>query len=131
MKSYQDVEKASAVEVGVPIEVMKDAPGKGHMVIFHDPEAFLISLVYGQEPVDRQEPPVKITINCTQEKPWIREFLRFKPGPAAVYKASFISSLSRVLVSCLVSLLTMRSLMRSLVTMDSVYAIIKHRFGFI
>lgn len=90
VESYQDLERASALEGGVPIEEMKEAPGKGHMVTVHDPEGFPVSLVYGQEPVDSQERPAKITSNYAQEKPRIREFLRFKPGPAAVYKVSFI-----------------------------------------
>lgn len=88
VESYQDLERASALEGGVPIEEMKDAPGKGHIVTVYDPEGFPVSLVYGQEPVDSREPPAKITPNFAQDKSRIREFLRFKPGPAAVYKAS-------------------------------------------
>lgn len=88
----------------MPIEEMKDAPGKGHIVTVHDPEGFPVSLVHGQEPVDSQEPSVKITSNHAQDKPRIREFLRFKPGPASVYKVRFRKSLSLVLHSCLVPL---------------------------
>lgn len=89
VESYQDLERASTLEGGVSIEEMKDAPGKGHIVTVHDPEGFPVSLIYGQEPVDSHEPPAKITSNYAQDKPRIREFLRFKPGPAAVYKVSF------------------------------------------
>lgn len=88
VESYQDLERASALEGGVPIEEMKNAPGKGHIVTVHDPEGFPISLVYGQEMVNSQGAPVKITSNYAEDKPRIREFLRFKPGPAAVYKVS-------------------------------------------
>lgn len=89
VESYQDLERASALQGGAPIQEMEDAPGKGHIVTVQDPEGFPISLVYGQEPVDSQEAPAKITSNYAQDKPRIREFLRFKPGPAAVYKVSF------------------------------------------
>lgn len=88
VESYQDLERASALGGGVPIEEMKDAPGKGHIVTVNDPEGFPVSLVHGQEPVNSQEPPAKVTSNYVQDKPRIREFLRFKPGPAAVYKVS-------------------------------------------
>lgn len=54
----------------------------------HDPEGFPINLIYGQEeqeaPVDEQ--PGKLPHNFENEKPRVREFLRFKSGPAAVHK---------------------------------------------
>ncbi|KAH7141797.1 trihydroxytoluene oxygenase [Dactylonectria macrodidyma] len=85
VESYQDLERAGAL-AGVQIEEMVDAPGKGYMVTLHDPERLPVCLMYGQDPVDGQEPAGKITANYEKEKPRIREFLRFKPGPAAVYK---------------------------------------------
>ncbi len=47
-----------------------------------------MNLIYGQEERERSpdEQPNKLTYNFENEKPRVREFLRFKPGPAAVHK---------------------------------------------
>ena len=56
------------------------------MVTIFDPEGFPINLIHGQEPRAGQEPPEKIVSNYEKDKPRVRKFLRFEPGPAAVHK---------------------------------------------
>lgn len=68
------------------IEKMEDAPGGGYIVTLADPEGFPISLVHGQTPGEVQDMPAKLPFNDENEKPRVRQFSRFKPGPAAVHK---------------------------------------------
>ena len=70
------------------IEKMEDAPGGGHIVTLMDPEGFPISLVHGQVKGQAQAMPDKIIINDVCDKPRVRKFQRYKPGPAAVHKVS-------------------------------------------
>ena len=70
------------------VEELVDAPGGGHLVTLEDPEGFPISLVYGQTSAEPRAIPAKIPFNEENDKPRIRAFQRFKPGPAAVYKVS-------------------------------------------
>jgi hypothetical protein len=44
--------------------------------------------MYGQAPAEKGEYPEKLTINYEKDKPRIRKFQRFEPGPAAVHKVS-------------------------------------------
>lgn len=53
-----------------------------------DPEGYPVNLLFGQTPAEKGPFPEKLTINYEAEKPRIRKFQRFNPGPAAVYKAS-------------------------------------------
>ena len=70
---------------------MEDAPGGGSIVTLADPEGFPINLVYGQAPGEARAMPEKILLNDEVDKPRVRKFSRFKPGPAAVHKVKFPS----------------------------------------
>lgn len=68
------------------IEEMNDAPGGGKIVTLEDPEGFPINLIWGQSESKPQSMPDKIVFNDEVDKPRVRKFQRFKPGPAAVFK---------------------------------------------
>ena len=69
------------------IEEMKDAPGGGFIVSLEDPEGFLVNFVWGQEEVkEERKKPVKLLVNDETEKPRVKKFQRYEPGPAAVHK---------------------------------------------
>ncbi|KAJ5753266.1 hypothetical protein N7520_010183 [Penicillium odoratum] len=68
------------------IQELTDAPGGGQMVTLTDPEGFPINLFYGQIPATPGVYPKKLEINFETEKPRVRKFQRFQPGPAAVHK---------------------------------------------
>lgn len=59
------------------------------MLTLSDPEGFPVNLIYGQEPREAGEYPTSIIVNTDSEKPRIRKFQRFNPGPAAVHKVRF------------------------------------------
>jgi len=90
VETFGDLEKAIAIPgvkvLSEGIEKMEDAPGGGHIVTLADPEGFPISLVYGQTPGEAQGMPAKVPFNDETDKPRVRQFSRFKPGPAAVHK---------------------------------------------
>lgn len=66
--------------------MLTDAPGGGYMVKLTDPEGFPINLMFGQTPATTGNFPHKMVVNYENEKPRIRRFQRFNPGPAAVHK---------------------------------------------
>ena len=69
------------------IEEMKDAPGGGYMVSLTDPEGFQVNFVYGQAEVkEKRAYPAKILLNDETDKPRVKAFQRYEPGPAAVHK---------------------------------------------
>ncbi|KAF4277199.1 hypothetical protein CNMCM8689_004908 [Aspergillus fumigatus] len=86
VESHQDLERAANLPTGSPIQEMRDAPGGGFMVTVKDPEGFPINLVYGQSPAAPGEYPPKLVVNYESDKPRVRHFQRFVPGPAAVHK---------------------------------------------
>ncbi|KAJ9610435.1 hypothetical protein H2200_005212 [Cladophialophora chaetospira] len=90
VESYGELERALSIPetkvLSNGIEELKDAPGGGHIVTLSDPEDFPISLVYGQTPGQAQEMPRDLLFNNETHKPRVREWSRFKPGPAAVHK---------------------------------------------
>ena len=86
VESVEDLERACQLGDGATIKELSNAPGGGSVVTVFDPEGFPINLLHGQEPVPAKDPPQKITINYENDKPRVREFLRFQPGPAAVHK---------------------------------------------
>jgi hypothetical protein len=86
VETYQDLERASKIPGATEIIRLTDAPGGGSFVTVKDPEGFPVNLVYGQEPTAGDEPPAKLVANYEKEKPRLREFLRFQPGPAGVHK---------------------------------------------
>jgi len=88
VESEEDLKRASQLGNGAEIRKLSYAPGGGSMVTVFDPEGFPINLMHGQEPAAGQEPPDKIVSNYEKDKPRVREFLRFQPGPAAVHKVS-------------------------------------------
>lgn len=65
---------------------MDDAPGGGYFLRLTDPEGFIINLIYGQTPAELGQLPTKLIVNDVLAAPRVREFQRFKPGPAAVHK---------------------------------------------
>lgn len=85
-ESYEDLEKAAKLLGASQIEEMKDAPGGGYLVTVHDPNGFPVNVIHGQERTSRGEIPDKIIQNYEVEKPRVRKFHRFTPGPAAVHK---------------------------------------------
>lgn len=68
------------------IQNLSNSPGGGFIVRLTDPEGFPVNLMFGQVPAEKGEYPEKLTINYEEDKPRIRRFQRFKPGPAAVHK---------------------------------------------
>ena len=86
VESYEELEKAAKIAGAGKIEEMKDAPGGGYILTLHDPEAFPVNLIYGQEKTPQGEQPEKLIQNFEMEKQRVRRFNRFTPGPAAVHK---------------------------------------------
>ncbi|KAF7196451.1 Metapyrocatechase 2, partial [Pseudocercospora fuligena] len=89
VESMEELEKASKLpQAQGPIEEMKDAPGGGYLLTLQDPEGFPINLMYGQTPASTgEEWPEKVIYNYEgEDKPRVRKFNRFTPGPAAVHK---------------------------------------------
>lgn len=86
VESYEELEKAAKIDGAGQIEEMKDAPGGGYILTLHDPEGFPLNLIYGQEKAPRGDTQEKIIQNYVDEKPRVRKFNRFTPGPAAVHK---------------------------------------------
>lgn len=65
---------------------MENAPGGGFIASILDAEGFPLSLVYGQSPTEPQTMPERLLFNDEKEKPRVRKFVRFTPGPAAIHK---------------------------------------------
>lgn len=86
VESYAELEKASKIAGASEIEALSDAPGGGHILTLHDPEGFPINLMYGQTPAEKGTLPEKLIYNDESDKPRVRKFNRFSPGPAAVHK---------------------------------------------
>ena len=86
VESYEDLEKATKIPDAGQIEELKDAPGGGYILTLYDPEGFPVNLMYGQEKASKGDLPEKIIQNYEVEKPRVRKFNRFTPGPAAVHK---------------------------------------------
>lgn len=86
VESQAELEKAVKIPGAGAIEELSDSPGGGRMVTLHDPEGFPVSFVYGAEPAPKQDYPTKVIYNYEDEKPRVRKFNRFTPGPAAVHK---------------------------------------------
>lgn len=86
VESYEELEKAAKLPGAEQIQELKDAPGGGYLLTIYDPEGFPVNLMYGQEKATRGDLPDKIIQNYEVEKPRIRKFNRYTPGPAAVHK---------------------------------------------
>lgn len=86
VESYADLEKAAKLPGAGQIEEMKDAPGGGYILTLYDPAGFPFNLIHGQQPVSTGDLPDKLLQNYEVEKPRVRKFNRFTPGPAAVHK---------------------------------------------
>lgn len=87
VESMAELEKAAGLpEAQGGIQELTDAPGGGYLLTLADPEGFLINLMYGQEPASKGELPEKVILNDETDKPRVRQFNRFTPGPAAVHK---------------------------------------------
>lgn len=63
------------------------------MVTLTDPDGFAMNLFCGQTPVTPSTYPEKLVVNYETEKPRVRQFQRFQPGPAAVHQVSHFSCL--------------------------------------
>ncbi|KIN09009.1 hypothetical protein OIDMADRAFT_48845 [Oidiodendron maius Zn] len=90
VESYKDLEKAMKIP-GVRvasngIEAMDNAPHGGYIVTILDPEGFPLNLVFGQSAPELRAGPERLEFNDEKEKPRVRKFLRFSPGPAAIHK---------------------------------------------
>lgn len=86
VESMADLERAAQLEGAGEIEEMSEAPGGGHFLSLTDPEGFPVNLMYGQKPAPVGQLPEKIVYNDETNKPRVRRFNRFTPGPAAVHK---------------------------------------------
>ncbi|KAK5714106.1 hypothetical protein LTR15_011014 [Elasticomyces elasticus] len=88
VESHAELEKAAKIAKSPSsgIEELTEAPGGGYMLTLHDPEGFPINLLYGQEPAAKGDFPEKVIVNDEVDKPRVRKFNRFTPGPAAVHK---------------------------------------------
>ncbi|KAK3630521.1 hypothetical protein LTR56_017440 [Elasticomyces elasticus] len=86
--SHAELEKAAKIASASSsgIEELTEAPGGGYMLTLTDPEGFPINLLYGQEPAAKGDYPEKVIVNDEVDKPRVRKFNRFTPGPAAVHK---------------------------------------------
>jgi hypothetical protein len=86
VESEAELLKASKIAGAGPIEELT-APGGGRIVTLHDPEGFPVSFVHGIEPAPKHDYPEKVIYNYEgDDKPRVRKFNRFTPGPAAVHK---------------------------------------------
>lgn len=88
MMSRNNVYRARELSTAGNIEELADAPGGGYMVTLQDPEGFPINLLFGQTLTNPGPYPKILEINYETEKPRVRRFQRFQPGPAAVHKVS-------------------------------------------
>ncbi|RAQ53643.1 metapyrocatechase [Aspergillus flavus] len=79
-------DQASQSPTASDIQELSDVPGSGFLVTLTDPEGFPVNLMFGKKPAEKGAIPEKLTINYEEEKPRIRKFQRFTPGPAAVHK---------------------------------------------
>ncbi|KAF3395702.1 Metapyrocatechase 2 [Penicillium rolfsii] len=86
VESYEELEKAAKLPTASNILDLSDAPGGGWIVTLTDPEGFPVNLIFGQTPAAKGPIPEKLIVNYEEEKPRIRRFQRFQPGPAAVHK---------------------------------------------
>ncbi|KAL1585568.1 hypothetical protein WHR41_06009 [Cladosporium halotolerans] len=87
VESAAELDKAAAIPGAGPVEELSDAPGGGRIVTLHDPEGFPISFVHGAAPAPQHDYPKKVIYNYEgADKPRVRKFNRFTPGPAAVHK---------------------------------------------
>ncbi|CAG8088878.1 unnamed protein product [Penicillium olsonii] len=86
VESYQDLERATQLSTAGKIEELSNAPGGGYLVTLTDPEGFAVNLIYAQTPAASGPYPEILEINYETEKPRVRRFQRFQPGPAAVHK---------------------------------------------
>ncbi|KAJ6150285.1 hypothetical protein N7471_001484 [Penicillium samsonianum] len=86
VESYQDLQRATELPTAGKIEELTDAPGGGYMVTLTDPEGFQMNLFFGQTQAIPGPYPKILEINYETEKPRVRRFQRFQPGPAAVHK---------------------------------------------
>lgn len=80
------IDRASQLPTAGEIQEIADAPGGGYLLTLTDPEGFPLNLIYGQAPADAGEYPSQLLVNYELEKPRVRKFQRFVPGPAAVHK---------------------------------------------
>ncbi|KAI0398036.1 trihydroxytoluene oxygenase [Xylariaceae sp. FL0594] len=88
VESSADLARAARLPGSSDIQELVNSPGGGFFITVRDPEGFPINLICGQqerEPLP-EEQPKKLVYNFENEKPRVREFLRFKPGPAAIHK---------------------------------------------
>lgn len=87
VESMAELQKAAKIPGAGQIIEMTEAPGAGHILTLHDPEGFPINLIYGQTPAPKGDLPEKVIYNYEgDDKPRVRKFNRFTPGPAAVHK---------------------------------------------
>jgi hypothetical protein len=86
VEDMAQLDKATQIVGAGPIISLDGSPGRGHMVALHDPDGFPINLIYGQAPAQTGTYPEKIVYNYENDKPRVRHFNRFEPGPAAVHK---------------------------------------------
>jgi hypothetical protein len=86
VESAGELENVSKLPNAGPIQSLEDAPGGGQIVTLHDPMGFPVNFMHGQEKKLAVEYRQPLRLNYEFEKPRIREFQRFKPGPAPVHK---------------------------------------------
>jgi catechol 2,3-dioxygenase-like lactoylglutathione lyase family enzyme len=86
VESEAELEKAAKIPGASAIEELVDSPGGGKIVTLHDPEGFPVSFMFGAEPAPKHDYPKKVIYNYEDDKPRVRKFNRFTPGPAAVHK---------------------------------------------
>jgi hypothetical protein len=70
------------------IEEMENAPCGGYIASILDAEGFPVSFICGQSPTEPRNMPERLEFNDEKEKPRVRKFVRFAPGPAAIHKVS-------------------------------------------
>ncbi|KAF2808805.1 trihydroxytoluene oxygenase [Mytilinidion resinicola] len=90
VESYEELEKIAKLPGTVcltnGVEEMSDAPGGGHIVSVEDPEGFPVNFIFGQSKPETRKMPGKLRMNDESTKARVKQFQRFEPGPAEVYK---------------------------------------------
>lgn len=84
--------RAAKLPIAGEIQELLNAPGGGYLLTLTDPEGFPVNLMYGQTPADCGKYPPTLLVNYEREKPRVRQFQRFVPGPAAVHKVRYVTN---------------------------------------
>ncbi|KAK4935607.1 hypothetical protein LTR10_023368 [Elasticomyces elasticus] len=89
VESHADLERASKLGNGTPIQDLHDAPGGGKLVTIYDPAGWPINLIFGQDDQTTKDSGVvfpELLMNTENVKTRLGACHRFSRGPAAVFR---------------------------------------------